>query len=50
MDSVAPDFDREKVFPSDVKKMINWYNILSTNMPEVFVVPAEVEAEKPAEA
>ncbi len=50
LDSVAPDFDREKVFPSDVKKMINWYNILSTNMPEVFVAPAAVEAEKPAEA
>jgi hypothetical protein len=50
LDSVAPDFDREKVFPSDVKKMINWYNILSTNMPEVFATPAEVEAEKPAEA
>jgi hypothetical protein len=36
LDTVAPDFDREKVYASDVRKMINWYNILSTNMPEVF--------------
>jgi hypothetical protein len=41
LDTVAPDFDREKVFASDVKKMINWYNILSANMPEVFEITTE---------
>jgi Domain of unknown function (DUF5606) len=46
LDTVAPDFDREKVFASDVKKMINWYNILSANMPEVF----EVIPEAPVDA
>lgn len=45
LDTVAPDFDREKVFASDVKKMINWYNILSVNMPQVFN-PATEESEK----
>jgi hypothetical protein len=50
LDSVAPDFDREKVFPSDVKKIINWYNILSANLPELFETPAAVEVEKTAEA
>lgn len=44
LDTVAPDFDREKVFASDVKKMINWYNILSINMPEVFE-PTAAESE-----
>jgi len=25
---ILPDFDRERVYPSDIKKIINWYNIL----------------------
>ncbi len=25
---VLPDFDRERVYPSDIKKLITWYNIL----------------------
>ena len=50
LDSVAPDFDREKVYASDVKKMINWFNILSANMPEAFEKTAGSEVEKPEEA
>lgn len=23
-----PDFDRERVYPSDIKKLVSWYNIL----------------------
>ncbi len=26
--SVLPDFDRERVYSSDIKKLISWYNIL----------------------
>lgn len=26
--SVLPDFDKERVYPSDIKKLINWYNLL----------------------
>jgi hypothetical protein len=25
---VVPDFDQERVYPSDIKKVLNWYNIL----------------------
>lgn len=28
---VLPDFDRERVYPSDIKKLINWYNLLISN-------------------
>lgn len=28
MEEVLPTFDREKVYPSDIKKLISWYNIL----------------------
>ncbi len=26
--SVLPQFDRERVYPNDIKKMIQWYNLL----------------------
>jgi len=25
---VLPDFDRNRVYPSDIKKVMNWYNLL----------------------
>lgn len=25
---ILPHFDREKVYPSDIKKIMNWYNLL----------------------
>ena len=31
MGEVLPNFDRDRVHPSDVKKLIKWYNILITN-------------------
>lgn len=40
---VMPDFDRQKVYPADVKKIIGWYNGLSKNLPEVFNAPASTE-------
>lgn len=29
--TVLPDFDRERVYPGDIKKLISWYNILIAN-------------------
>jgi hypothetical protein len=28
MGEVLPDFDRERVYPTDIKRLLNWYNIL----------------------
>ncbi len=28
---ILPDFDRERVYVTDIKKLISWYNILVTN-------------------
>lgn len=28
---VLPDFDRDRVYTNDIKKLINWYNILTAN-------------------
>lgn len=33
---VVPDYDREKVYISDMKKLVNWYNILAKFSPETF--------------
>jgi hypothetical protein len=34
---IEPNFDREKVYTSDIKKILNWYGILKKQMPELFV-------------
>jgi len=28
MESILPDYDRERVYVSDLKKLVNWYNLL----------------------
>lgn len=33
---IEPNFDRERVYTSDIKKIFNWYGILKNNMPEIF--------------
>ncbi|HSZ24548.1 MAG TPA: DUF5606 domain-containing protein [Cytophagaceae bacterium] len=48
MEKVVPDYDEEKVYCSDIKKLVNWYGILSKNFAELFVedkkeIPAEKE-------
>jgi hypothetical protein len=30
-EEILPDFDKEKVFPSDIKKIVSWYNLLIKN-------------------
>ncbi|MDR6809395.1 putative RNA-binding protein [Dyadobacter sp. BE34] len=47
---VLPEFDRSKVYVSDIKKVITWYNLLSKHIPEAFVTTeGEVAAEPVAE-
>jgi hypothetical protein len=33
---VLPDYDRERVYTSDIKKLITWFNILVRHLPEIF--------------
>ncbi|WP_321436544.1 DUF5606 domain-containing protein [uncultured Bacteroides sp.] len=28
---ILPDFDRDRVYVTDIKKLVNWYNVLVTN-------------------
>lgn len=56
MAEVLPNFDRDRVYPSDIKKLISWYNILiGAGITEFTPEESEnaetaAEAEKPADA
>ena len=38
---LVPEFDSEKVYPSDAKKVVSWYNLLFKHYPEQFVFDSE---------
>jgi len=47
---VYPDLDFDRVYSSDLKKMVKWYSVLKNNNIEIKLSePAEEEEEEPAE-
>jgi hypothetical protein len=47
---IVPDYDREKVYVSDIKKLLGWYNILLSQNIIVLEEDAKEEEEQPNEA
>lgn len=48
MKEVLPDYDEDRVYTSDIKKMVSWYNLLlSKGMVEFTEEEEEKEEEKP---
>ncbi len=43
--NVVPDYDEDRVYPSDIKKVVQWYNILQKNDLMDFSAPAEAAPE-----
>ncbi|MFM8832559.1 MAG: hypothetical protein ACKOEV_02810 [Cytophagales bacterium] len=43
MKSFLPEFDEERVYPSDIKKLIRWYSILKQQASEVFEATENTE-------
>lgn len=45
---ILPDYDQDRVYPSDIKKILNWYNMLQAKGLVSKELPVEdaVEAEK----
>jgi Domain of unknown function (DUF5606) len=41
---ILPDYDEERVYPSDIKKVLNWYNTLQTKGLVTDLAPAAAEA------
>ena len=49
LSEVLPDFDRDRVYPNDIKKLISWYNILVSNGITDFSSEEKDEKEKEEE-
>lgn len=51
MAEILPEYDRDRVYPSDIRKMLSWYNLLiKNNITDFSVKEEEAEtAEAPAE-
>lgn len=47
---ILPDYDKDRVYPSDIKKVLNWYNILQAKGLVSKEVPNKSEAKEPTEA
>lgn len=44
MAEVLPDYDRDRVYPSDIRKLISWYNLLINNNITEFLAKEEEQA------
>jgi hypothetical protein len=44
MSEILPDYDRDRVYPSDIRKLISWYNILVKSNKTDFIEEEKVEA------
>jgi hypothetical protein len=43
---VLPDYDEERVYPSDIKKIVQWYNLLTKNGIKDFSITSETSTEE----
>lgn len=46
---ILPNYDESRVYVSDIKKLVTWYNTLAASNPEVFDEPKEKAEEAKAE-
>jgi hypothetical protein len=44
MGEVLPDYDRDRVYPSDIRKLLSWYNILINAQITDFLTEEKEEA------
>ena len=43
MKEVLPEYDADRVYVSDIKKLVNWYNCFVSYLPEILVEDKPVE-------
>lgn len=48
--SIIPEFDEARVYVSDIKKLLRWYEIIRKFAPEILTAADEAEGEKKDEA
>lgn len=47
---ILPDYDEDRVYASDIKKLVKWYHLLSAGYPELFEDKKESKEESKEEA
>jgi len=45
--SVLPDYDEDKVYVSDIKKLVKWYAVILKHAPEILAEKKEKPSKKP---
>jgi hypothetical protein len=50
MAKVVPQYDSERVYTSDIKKLVTWYTLLVTHLVELFTAPPAAETAEATEA
>jgi hypothetical protein len=45
MKAVLPEYDESRVYISDIKKLVRWYEIILKHVPELFAEPSESKQE-----
>jgi hypothetical protein len=48
MKSILPEYDESRVYTSDIKKLVKWYDLIRKYAPEILTEP-EAEGDKKAE-
>ena len=43
MKSVLPEYDENRVYTSDIKKLVRWYDVIRRYAPEILTAPAKDE-------
>jgi hypothetical protein len=46
MKAVLPEYDESRVYISDIKKLVKWYEIILKYVPELFAEPSESKQEE----
>ena len=46
MGEILPDYDRDRVYPSDIRKLLSWYNILINAQITEFLTEEKEEVEE----
>lgn len=46
IEEVVPEYDREKVYPSDLKKLVGWYKIILNHAPGILEKKEKAEEKK----
>jgi hypothetical protein len=47
--SVLPEYDEDRVYVSDIKKLVKWYEVILKYLPEILTAKAEPKKEEQAE-